>query len=105
MFEPSPMDFRILELLPEEGLIGGVHWRGRFALDIANDIMESIPNEDKQYVTINGLTVGNALTHLEKEGLTKQYPGRGSKGGKRIWARTSSGTEFLSRKDEFLHAN
>lgn len=98
MFEPTPMDFRILELLPPEGMIGGVHWRGRIAADIAEEIMDSIPQEDRQYVKVNGLTVGNALTNMAKEGYVKMYSGT----NRRIWARTNSGTEFLSRKGEFL---
>ena len=101
MFKPTPMDFRILELLPPVGLIGGVHWRGRFANDISKEILEEIPDEDKQYVHINGLTVGSNLSLMLKENLVKSYPGKAK--GNRLWARTPSGTELLQKKNEILN--
>lgn len=91
--ELTPMEHRVLEILPPEGLIGGVHYRGRIAVDIANEILEGISPEDRQYVHINGLTVGNVLTNLQKVGLVKQY---GKSSQRRIWARTPKGTEILN---------
>lgn len=88
-YEPYPVDFKILRLLPEVGTIGGVHWKGRRARDVVAELdMEGV----------NVQLVGDRLRSMGTGGYVKGFP---SKGGK-IWARTSKGVALMNKEEEYV---
>src|SRR4051812_24039480 len=99
-YRPQPVDFQLLELLPDKGMIGGVHWRGRQARDIRQEILDHSNGE----LTPDMLTIGfvqGRLRAMTVAGYVESFGGSGT-GGKNIWARTPDGVAFLEYKDEVL---
>jgi hypothetical protein len=90
-FEPWPLDFVLLKILPDKGTLGGVHWRGRRAKDLKEEIAN--PN-------VSSYQIGTRLGILKKSGYVQSFPGMGH--GERIWARTEKGVALLGKKEEFL---
>jgi hypothetical protein len=97
-YDPIPVDFLILAKLPDAGMIGGVHWKGRLVRDIWDEIVKNDLNGDRALVASS--TVTARLRSMESANLVGSY--RANKGGYRIWARTAQGTEHLSNRDEIL---
>lgn len=97
--QPIPLDFLILECLPDKGMLGGIHWKGRRLKDVYTEILD----------TQNGVTpsllkqtdVGSRIRSMHAAGLTESFAAVGS-GGLQIWARTDRGKELLARKAEVL---
>lgn len=94
-YSPVPLDFAMLELLPERGQIGGVHWKGRRAADLVAEIGDRNP-EAKGLVTVH--QAQSRLRTLRMYGYAEHFPGARGK----IWARTTLGTELMARKEEVL---
>lgn len=97
-YEPTPLDFVLLELMPEKGMIGGIHWKGRRAADMLTDIIEGTP-ELKGMLTMNQTQA--RLRSMSVAGHTESFKTIGGGGGK-IWARTPQGTEFMAKRVEYL---
>ncbi len=88
-YSPWPIDFRILEKLPEVGTIGGVHWKGRRTKDLPSDIgLEGVTSE----------LVASRLRSMHAGGIVKNFPA----GEQTIWARTQKGTELLTKEEEYV---
>jgi hypothetical protein len=91
LYEPTPLDFLLLELLPEQGMIGGVHWKGRRVVDLRNELGD-------------GVTTGNVqgrLRSMHVAGLVDRHVSVG-RAGVKIWSRTLDGSDLLARKTEVL---
>jgi hypothetical protein len=100
-YSPLPLDFLILEKLPDEGTIGGIHWRGRRIVDLREEINEDLRGE----ATVNSSELMARLRSMHGgaehgPGLVKPYQGR--RNGAKIWARTQRGAEFLRHKEAYL---
>lgn len=91
-FEPWPLDFVLLEKLPEKGLIGGIHWRGRQVRDLRDEI------NDVEGAETTSDQVSARLRALKIAGYTQDFPGAHG----RIWARLQAGSSFLRRKESYL---
>jgi DNA-binding PadR family transcriptional regulator len=100
-FQPWPLDLKILEILPEEGLIGGVHPRGRRVKDVREEILDEMPEEDRKELEALGQdpistgTLQSRCSELRKYGFVVYSQG-GNTG--KIWAKTSKGVQFLARE-------
>jgi hypothetical protein len=94
-YAPVPVDFILLDLLPDKGIVGGVHWRGIKVADLRINLKE------EHDIELHGEGVSARLRTLEHHGFVTQFPGGGA-GGSRIWARTPQGAELLSKRDEIL---
>lgn len=93
-YDPWPVDIPILELLPEVGTIGGVHWRGRRARDVRDEL-----NQDGQLgAEVKTGLISARLREMHKHDLARSFPGGGN-GGFRIWARTDAGTRIIRNKE------
>lgn len=104
-FEPLPVDFLILEALPDQGLIGGVHYKGRLVREVRKDLIAEAG------VDLETSFLQARFRSLHVAGLIRRFPGTSSgrsgssSGGtssNTIWARTPRGRAFMARKDEFL---
>jgi hypothetical protein len=84
-YEPWPLDYKLLELLPDAGIIGGVHYKGRRARDVLKSITDEIGSG---IVTVN--QVQSRLRVLRQNGLVDKFPASGGD----IWARTEAGKKF-----------
>jgi hypothetical protein len=91
-YAPMPIDFTLLEKLPEKGTIGGVHWKGRRIRDLVPEI--GIDGVDSNFVSARLRSMASA-----KEPLVAQFPAAGDA---RIWARTPAGSALVKDKDEIL---
>lgn len=100
-YEPWPVDFALLELMPNEGLIAGVHWRGRQVKDMVGELNDQLTPDDLRNGAEPFTTPGiqARLRSMAVVGLVTNHPGSG---GMRIWARTSKGVDQLGRKNELL---
>jgi exosome complex RNA-binding protein Csl4 len=99
-YRPMPLDFTILDLLPDRGMIGGVHWRGKRV----KDVREQIVNQSDGELTKADLpttAIAARMRSMTLEGFVENFTTVGSGGGV-IWARTPKGLEHLARKDEIL---
>jgi len=94
-YKAQPVDFILLEKLPEVGMIGGIHWKGRQVKDLRQEIIDG--GVDAGLVTNPFITA--RIRSMSLEGLVKQFGGHNSGN---IWARTEKGTAFLARRDEIL---
>ena len=94
-YTPTPLDFAILENLPEKGILGGLRWAGRPAKYVREDINRDAPKD--LAVTIS--EVQARLRSMHVEGHIEPFAGSG---GSKIWARTEKGTAFLADKEEVL---
>jgi hypothetical protein len=94
-YSPTPVDFILLDKLPEVGMIGGVHWKGRRAKDLREEIIEG----GVEATLVPMSFIGARLRSMGVAGLVQNYAG-GTRGG--IWARTPQGTEYLGKREEIL---
>lgn len=95
-YEYWPLDFVLLEMLPDKGLLGGLHWKGRLTRDLAREINNSV--EEGPRMTSNG--VGKRLRVLKAFGVVEDFP---SGQGQRIWARVpEKATALLAKKEDYL---
>jgi hypothetical protein len=94
-YEPTPLDFKVLEVLPDDGMIGGLRWTGRRARDVRSQINEGLP-EGIDPVSISELQ--SRLRAMHVKGLVKRRGGAQDS----IWSRTDDGVAFLATKDEVL---
>jgi hypothetical protein len=99
-YRPLPVDFLILETLPAKGMIGGLRWAGRRAKDLRTEILDGLP-EDERDLPMSFLQ--SRLRAMHVAGLIEGFGGSGT-GGTQIWAVTPEGSEFLSTKEEVLGA-
>jgi hypothetical protein len=100
-YRPVPLDFAILEALPDKGMIGGIHWKGLMAKHVRQAILDAIPELDG--TDLKPTTVASRLRSMNVEGLVEPFAAIGSS-GTQIWARTPEGVEYLARKEEVLGA-
>lgn len=91
-FEAWPLDFVILEKIPEKGMIGGVHWRGRQVKDLAEEVKDDVGS------TVSTGSLASRLRAMKVAGFVQDFPA--SEG--RIWARLEAGTSFLRQKETYL---
>jgi len=96
-YMPLPLDFRLLELLPEKGMIGGVHWKGRRIKDLLAEMVDSEP-ELAQYLKSSTLMARMRSMHVA--GYVEPFGAAGNTS--MIWARTMKGSEWLAQKEEVL---
>jgi hypothetical protein len=85
-YEPWPLDYKLLELLPDAGIIGGVHYKGRRARDLLKEITSEIGEG-----ILNIAQLQSRLRVLKMNGYAEKFPASGGD----IWARTSEGVKFL----------
>jgi len=95
-FTPLPLDFKLLEMLPAKGMIGGVHWRGRRTGDLYKQLVEAEP-ELKDYISATSISARMRSLHVA--GYVQNFNGSN---GQKIWARTPEGEAFLATKEEVL---
>ena len=93
-YEPMPVDFSILALLPERGIIGGVHWAGVPVRHVTRDV-----NAEADGATLPGSAVMARLRSMKVAGYVEDFPAVGP----RIWARTPEGSAFLATREEVLN--
>jgi hypothetical protein len=91
-YRPMPLDFAILGLLPDKGIIGGVHWAGVPARHVVRDINADLP------APVGTPEVTSRLRSMKVGGLVEDFPAVGPN----IWARTEAGVAHLRRRDEVL---
>jgi hypothetical protein len=96
-YMPTPLDFRLLEMMPAKGMIGGVHWKGRRVKDLLDELIDGEP-ELAQYLTSSSLMARMRSMHVA--GFVEPFRGTGNQSN--IWARTPMGTEYMARKEEVL---
>src|SRR4051812_21257419 len=89
-YEPLPIDLVLLRMLPDEGLLGGVHYVGRFARDVTEELNASLPDEA---APLSVHYVQARLRAMRQEGLVERFH-TASAQGKKIWARTAMGRAF-----------
>lgn len=87
-YVPWPLDTRLLELMPDQGLIGGVHHAGRTVRGMVKQI-----NDDAQQVVVTSAQAQSRARILRELGLAEHYPASGG----RVWARTAEGKRYLAK--------
>jgi hypothetical protein len=97
-YQPTPLDFLILEALPDKGIIGGVHWAGRPVRHVLAEINRQLP-EGAEAVGVS--TMQARMRSMKVAGYVTDFPSHGSG---RIWAVTPEGRAFAGRKEEVLGA-
>lgn len=98
-YRPMPVDFMLLAKLPEKGMIGGVHWKGRLAAHLQKEMLAEANGElTADMIPMSFVT--SRLRSMAIAGYTVNYPAAGNAAV--IWARTDKGTELLGRKEEVL---
>jgi hypothetical protein len=95
-YRPLPLDFLIVEQLPDKGIIGGVHWAGRSVRAVRDTINGALPEGAQK---IESSFVQSRIRNLKVMGYVTDFPSHGSG---RIWARTPEGAAFLATRDEVL---
>lgn len=95
-YNATPLDFLMLEAMPEKGILGGVHWAGRPVKHIRQSINEALHEGVEEVGTS---TIHSRMRSMKVAGLVEDFQ---SHGGGRIWARTPAGTVHLGRKAEVL---
>jgi hypothetical protein len=93
-YEPLPVDFELLTRMPDQGTIGGVHWKGKHVKDLRGEILDAA-NGDLTPDMLTADMVSARMRSMLVAGLVQNYPAMGA-GGLRIWARTPKGVEFLN---------
>lgn len=94
-YSPTPLDFVLLEKLPDKGILGGVHWAGRPVKHIRQEINEALP---EGVPTLTADAIVARLRSMKIAGFTEDFAATGG----RIWARTPQGLAHLGRKAELL---
>lgn len=89
-YEPWPLDIRLLELMPDEGLIGGVHYTGRTVKGMTKEI-----NDAAQQVVVRTSQLQARCRILRELGFAQNFPATGG----RIWARTVKGKKYLAARE------
>lgn len=84
-YAPWPLDYRLLAMVPEEGTIGGVHWKGRRSADLVAEL-----NHEEE-IRVTSAMVSARLRAMQAAGYTKAY---GGSGNKKVWAKTPAGVKF-----------
>ena len=100
-YRPSPLDFTLLELMPDKGMIGGIHWKGRRAKDLREEILDNA-NGELTPDMLKTSEIQSRLRSMHVEGLIENFVGRTGTDGKLIWAVTEKGRAFAARKEEVL---
>lgn len=95
-YSPTPLDFLLLEQVPDDGILGGVHWAGRPLKHVRDSINAGLPDGVEPVATS---TMQSRARTLKLAGYVIDHPSHGSG---RIWARTPAGAEFLNTKAEVL---
>lgn len=95
-YQPTPLDFALLAALPPQGVIGGVHWAGRPAKHVRQEINEALP-EGTPPIPMS--TVQARLRSMKVAGFCETYR---SHGAGMIWAATPAGVAHLARREEVL---
>lgn len=98
-YKPLPVDFTLLELMPEQGMIGGIHWKGRRVKDLHDEVLDRA-NGELEPGMLPTTMVAARIRSMHVEGLVANFGGTGS--ASVIWARTPKGTAFLATKDQVL---
>lgn len=107
-YEPLPLDFEILSFLPEKGLIGGIHWKGRRVRDVAEEVNEGVrktmltegEQEPPSDIFVKSTTIQSRLRAMQVAGLVKGFPGTGQ--GERIWAKLPKAAELIRHKEAYI---
>jgi hypothetical protein len=92
-FRATPLDFLLLEKIPEKGIIGGVHWAGRPVRHLVQEI-----NHEGD-VRVTSPMLNSRMRSMKMRGFVVDFQ---SHGGGNIWARTPDGTAFLKTKEAVL---
>lgn len=101
-YRPIPIDFLILDVLPDKGQLGGVHWKGRRVKDVYAEILETQNGVTKDLLKQTAVTA--RIRSMSHAGYVESFASV-SGAGLQIWARTAKGVELLSRRDEILGLN
>lgn len=88
IYEPWPLDFRLLELMPNVGLVAGVHNAGRSAVAL-RDAINEVAGED----VVTSSQVSARLRVMRMAGLCDSAPATGNQ----VWARTALGVQMLEQ--------
>lgn len=91
-YVPWPLDFAILEHMPEKALIGGVHWQGISVKNLSRAVSNTAG------IQVTSSQVNSRVRALREDGDVEMFSATGGK----IWARTPKGTHLLSKKEEYL---
>jgi hypothetical protein len=94
-YSPVPLDFVVLDLLPEKGIIGGVHWAGVPVRHVVRDVNAGTPQGTDP---IAEAAISSRLRSMKVAGFVEDFAATGG----RIWARTSAGSAHLARRSEVL---
>lgn len=106
-YSPQPVDFVLLGMLPDAGMIGGIHWRGRRAVDLRQEILDS----GVEAALVPTTFVSSRLRSMRVAGLVETYSAgspitsattNSRHRSSQIWARTEKGKEQLAKRDEIL---
>jgi hypothetical protein len=92
-YQPWPVDFPILELLPEDGVLGGVHWKGRRVKDVVDELRD-------QDLDVTSDLVASRMRSMNAGGVTIARPAGG--GSAKVWARTTKGSTMLRNKEDYI---
>ena len=96
-YSPQPLDYLLLELMPDQGTIGGVHWKGRRARDLRQMLLDNANGElTAEMLPMSGVQA--RLRSMAVVGYVKNYGAMGASGTK-IWARTPQGVAFLNARE------
>lgn len=93
-YRPQPIDFVLLEKMPQVGTIGGLHWKGRRVADLRQELLDE--GADAELVTME--LVGARIRSMHVEGLVRNF----SAVKATIWARTPKGDEHLANRDKVM---
>lgn len=98
-YQPIPLDFLILDVLPDKGMLGGIHWKGRRIKDVYAEILETQNGLTPAILKVSG--VAARVRSMHSAGHVENFGAVGT-AGVQIWARTDTGKELLARKTEVL---
>lgn len=97
-YRPLPLDFLILEVIPERGLIGGIQWKGWRVMDILDNLME---REDIDGSILSTPMIQSRLRSMRIAGYVQSFETTAAN-GRSVWARSKEGTAHLEKRDEIL---
>jgi hypothetical protein len=97
-YMPIPLDFLILAKLPEKGMLGGIHWKGRRLKDVYEEIVTKDLNGDKTVLKPTEIMARSRSMHVA--GYLEPFGSM--RANEKIWARTPEGSAFLDRRGEIL---